>query len=47
MREKIHPRTLYALRDEGSIERLSRGLYRLANAVPLGELNHHESIIRL
>jgi predicted transcriptional regulator of viral defense system len=32
----IHPRTLYALRDEGTIEALSRGLYRLATAVPLG-----------
>ena len=30
----IHPRTLYALRDEGSIEMLSRGIYRLASAVP-------------
>lgn len=36
LREGIHPRTLYALRDDGSIERLSRGLYRLTNAVPLG-----------
>ncbi len=26
----IHPRTLYALRDAGDLERLSRGLYRLA-----------------
>lgn len=32
----VHPRTLYALRDEGSIEQLSRGLYRIADAVPLG-----------
>lgn len=31
----IHPRTLYALRDAGEIERLSRGLYRLANLPPL------------
>lgn len=36
LREGIHPRTLYALRDDGTIERLSRGLYRLASAVPLG-----------
>jgi predicted transcriptional regulator of viral defense system len=36
LHEGIHPRTLYALRDDGSIERLSRGLYRLTNAVPLG-----------
>jgi len=28
----IHPRTLYALRDSGRIELLSRGLYRLADA---------------
>ncbi len=26
----IHPRTLYRLRDEGRLERLSRGVYRLA-----------------
>jgi len=26
----IHPRTLYALRDDGSLERISRGVYRLA-----------------
>jgi predicted transcriptional regulator of viral defense system len=31
----IHPRTLYALRDTGSPERLSRGLYRLAELPPL------------
>ena len=35
LREGIHPRTLYALRDDGSIECLSRGLYRLTSAVPL------------
>ena len=28
----IHPRTLYRLRDDGTIECLSRGLYRLADA---------------
>ena len=33
----IHPRTLYALRDSGQIEQLSRGLFRLTDAVPLGE----------
>ncbi len=27
----IHPRTLYQLRDEGLIEQLSRGVYRLSN----------------
>jgi predicted transcriptional regulator of viral defense system len=31
----IHPRTLYELLDKGIIERLSRGLYRLANIKPL------------
>ncbi len=33
----IHPRTLYELRDEGRIEQLSRGLFRLAHVPPLGE----------
>ncbi len=32
----IHPRTLYAMRDAGDLERLSRGLYRLAEMPPLG-----------
>ncbi len=31
----IHPRTLYALRDAGEIERVARGLYRLSTAPPL------------
>ena len=31
----IHPRTLYALRDAGQLQRLSRGVYRLADASPL------------
>jgi predicted transcriptional regulator of viral defense system len=31
----IHPRTLYALRDAGEIDRLDRGVYRLATAPPL------------
>jgi predicted transcriptional regulator of viral defense system len=31
----IHPRTLYALRDAGGIERVGRGLYRLSTAPPL------------
>lgn len=31
----IHPRTLYALRDAGMLERLARGLYRLAELPPL------------
>jgi len=32
----IHPRTLYAMRNAGTLERLSRGLYRLTTALPLG-----------
>lgn len=32
----IHPQTLYEMRDSGVIERLSRGVYRLANLEPLG-----------
>jgi predicted transcriptional regulator of viral defense system len=32
----IHPRTLYRMRDEGIIQQLSRGLYRLANRPPSG-----------
>ena len=31
----IHPRTLYALRDLGEIERVGRGLFRLSTAPPL------------
>lgn len=30
----IHPRTLYGLRDSGALERLSRGVYRLADLPP-------------
>lgn len=33
----IHPRTLYAMRDDGLIEPLARGLYRLADLPPLGD----------
>ena len=33
----VHPRTLYAMRDRGELERLARGLYRLADLPPLGE----------
>ncbi len=36
IRAGIHRRTLYALRDAGAIELLTRGLYRLADNVPLG-----------
>ena len=31
----IHPRTLYTLRDQGELERVGRGLYRLSSAPPL------------
>jgi predicted transcriptional regulator of viral defense system len=37
LRLGIHPRTLYALRDRGELEQLSRGLYRLADLPPLGD----------
>jgi predicted transcriptional regulator of viral defense system len=33
----IHPRTLYQLRDQGVIERVSRGLYRLGDLPPLSD----------
>jgi predicted transcriptional regulator of viral defense system len=36
LRAGIHRNTLYAMLDEGIIERLSRGLYRLTDAIPLG-----------
>ena len=32
----IHPRTLYAMRDAGVLECLSRGLYRISDLPPLG-----------
>lgn len=35
IREGIHPRTLYEMRDKGIVETLSRGLYRLADLQPL------------
>ena len=31
----IHPRTLYKLRDQGDIQQVWRGLYRLSTAQPL------------
>jgi len=37
LRAGVHPRDLYAMRDAGSLERLSRGLYRLADLPPLAE----------
>jgi predicted transcriptional regulator of viral defense system len=32
----VHRRTLYAMRETGIVERLGRGLYRLADSPPLG-----------
>lgn len=37
LRLGIHPRTLYAMRDVGVLEQLSRGLYRLAELPPLDD----------
>ena len=36
LRAGIHPSTLYAMRDAGSLEMVSRGVYRLAGSEPLG-----------
>lgn len=36
VRAGVHRRTLYGLRDAGILDQLSRGLYRLADAPPLG-----------
>jgi len=36
LKSGIHPRTLYALRDQGVLERLGRGMYRLADLPTLG-----------
>jgi predicted transcriptional regulator of viral defense system len=33
----VHPRTLYAMRDAGMLERLDRGLYRLTDLTPLSD----------
>ena len=33
----VHPRTLYAMRDAGLLERLDRGLYRLTDLPPLAD----------
>lgn len=35
LKQGVHPRTFYALRDSGQIERVSRGIYRLADLPPL------------
>ena len=32
----IHPSTLYAMRDDGTLETVSRGVYRLADSEPMG-----------
>jgi predicted transcriptional regulator of viral defense system len=37
LRSGIHRRTLYAMRDEGLVEVLARGLFRLADAPPLAD----------
>ncbi len=36
LRAGIHPGTLYAMRDSGALEVVSRGVYRLADSPPLG-----------
>jgi predicted transcriptional regulator of viral defense system len=36
LRAGIHPGTLYALRDSGVLEMVSRGVYRFADGTPLG-----------
>jgi predicted transcriptional regulator of viral defense system len=33
----VHPRTLYALRDDGTLEQLSRGVFRLVGGRPLSQ----------
>lgn len=35
LRQGIHPATLYALRDAGELDQIGRGLYRLADLLPL------------
>lgn len=35
IRQSIHPRTIYEMRDSGLIEPISRGLYRLSSLPPL------------
>ena len=36
LRAGIHPETIYAMRDSGALEVVSRGVYRLADSHPLG-----------
>ncbi|MDP3024003.1 MAG: type IV toxin-antitoxin system AbiEi family antitoxin domain-containing protein [candidate division Zixibacteria bacterium] len=47
IRNGIHPRTLYTMRDIGIIERLSRGLYRLKDLPPLGNPDLVHTILRI
>ena len=35
IRQGIHPRTLYGLRDAGEVQQVGRGLYRISTAPPL------------
>ena len=37
LRLGVHPRTLYALRDTGTLEQISRGVYRLADRQPVSD----------
>jgi predicted transcriptional regulator of viral defense system len=37
LRAGVHPRDLYALRDAGVLEQISRGVYRLADLPPLAD----------
>ncbi len=36
LRKGIHPDTLYSMRDSGMLEKISRGVYRLADSAPMG-----------
>ncbi len=36
MKAGIHPRTLYAMRDQGAVEQLGRGMYRFADMPAMG-----------
>jgi hypothetical protein len=38
LRAGIHPSTLYAMRDSGMLEVVSRGVYRLADSSPCATL---------
>lgn len=39
MQDGIHPATLYRLRDSGVLERVSRGVYRVADMQPISSLD--------